>query len=151
VASKDLPSVTRDGVTLKIITGEAFGLTSPVKVFSPIFYVDAQFAPGSSFEVTAEHEQRAVFVVGGEVEVAGASHGDGTMAILQPGEATRITAKGEARAMLLGGAALDGQRHLWWNFVASSRDRIERAKADWKEGRFGRIPGDEIEFIPLPE
>jgi redox-sensitive bicupin YhaK (pirin superfamily) len=151
VASKDLPAVTRDGVMLKIITGEAFGLKSPVKVFSPIFYVDVQFTPGSAFEVTAGHDQRAVFVVGGEVEIAGASHGDGTMIVLQAGETPRVTAKGEARVMLLGGAALDGQRHLWWNFVASSKDRIERAKADWKEGRFGRIPGDDVEFIPLPE
>ena len=151
VASKDLPTVTRDGVTLKIVTGEAFGLKSPVKVFSPIFYVDARFAPGSAFEVTAEHEQRAVFVVDGEVEVAGAAHGDGTMIVLQPGEATRVGARGRARAMLLGGAALDGERHLWWNFVASSKDRIDRAKSDWTSGKFGKIPGDEVDFIPLPE
>jgi redox-sensitive bicupin YhaK (pirin superfamily) len=151
VASKELPSVVRDGVTLKIITGEAFGLKSPVKVFSPIFYVDVQFAPGASFDVTAEHEQRAVFVVGGQIEVAGQSHGDGTMVVLAPGETTHISAKDATRVMLLGGAALDGERHLWWNFVASSKARIERAKAEWRSGAFGVIPGDDKEFIPLPE
>jgi redox-sensitive bicupin YhaK (pirin superfamily) len=151
VASKALPSVVRDGVTLKIITGEAFGLKSPVKVFSPIFYVDAQFAPGASFDVTAEHEQRAVFVVDGAIEVAGSSYDDGTMIVLAPGETTRVRAKDAARVMMLGGAALDGERHLWWNFVASSKARIERAKAEWTSGAFGVIPGDDKEFIPLPE
>jgi redox-sensitive bicupin YhaK (pirin superfamily) len=151
VAAKDLPSVVREGVTLKIITGEAFGLTSPVTVFSPIFYVDVQFTPGSSFDVTTDHEQRAVFVVGGEVEIAGTRHGDSTMIVLTPGETTHIGAKGAARVMLLGGAALDGERHLWWNFVASSKARIERAKAEWRSGAFGVIPGDDKEFIPLPE
>jgi redox-sensitive bicupin YhaK (pirin superfamily) len=151
VGSSALPTVVRDGVTLKIITGAAFGMQSPVKVFSPIFYIDAQFTPGSSFEVDAEHEERAVFVVGGEVAIDGETHGDGTMIVLRPGEAAAVTANGAARAMLLGGAPLDGTRHLWWNFVSSSKERIERAKAEWQAGKFGLIPGDDKEFIPLPE
>jgi redox-sensitive bicupin YhaK (pirin superfamily) len=143
--------VVRDGVTLKIITGAAFGLTSPVRVFSPIFYVDAQFTPGSSFAIDAEHEERAIFVVGGEIDITGETHGDGTMIVLKPGEAAPVSAKDAARVMLLGGAPLDGPRHLWWNFVSSSKERIERAKREWQDGAFGLIPGDDKEFIPLPE
>src|SRR6266481_6526121 len=99
VAARDLPAATRDGVNLKIITGEAFGLKSPVRVFSPIFYVDARFAAGSSLAVDAQHEERAVFVVGGSVEVGGETLGDGTMIVLRPGEATTVRAAGAARAM----------------------------------------------------
>jgi hypothetical protein len=151
-ASRDLPSAERGGVTLKIVTGEAFGLKSPVKVFSPIFYVDAKFSDGASLSVAPEYEDRAVFVVGGGIEIDGEAHGDGTMAILNAGETVTLRARGESRAMLLGGAPLDGeQRHLWWNFVASSKERIEQAKADWTAGRFGNIPGDDFEFIPLPD
>jgi hypothetical protein len=151
VASGDLPSATRDGVTLKIITGAMFGLKSPVRVFSPIFYVDAQFAAGSSLVVEPEYEDRAVFVIGSEIEIDGETHGDGTMIVLRAGETVTVHAKAAARAMLLGGAPLDGARHLWWNFVSSSPERIERAKAEWKAGTFGLIPGDDKEFIPLPE
>ncbi len=151
VASRNLPSATRGGVTLKIITGEMFGLKSPVRVFSPIFYVDAQFAAGSSLTVEPEYEDRAVFVIGSAVEIDGETHGDGTMVVLRAGETVTVRAKNAARAMLLGGAPLDGARHLWWNFVSSAPERIERAKAEWKAGKFGLIPGDDKEFIPLPE
>ena len=151
VASHELPSKTKDGVTMKIITGRAFGLTSPVRVFSDTFYVDAHLEDGASLTMTDEHEERAIFVVSGRAGVDGTTHGDGTMIVLDPKEKISITANRATRVMLLGGAALDGQRHLWWNFVSSSKERIERAKADWKAGRFGKIPGDEIEFIPLPD
>ena len=152
VASRDLPSIRRDGVTLRIVTGEAFGLTSPVKVFSPIFYVDARYAAGTALTIPPEHEERALFVVGGTIVVDGEPYDDGTMIVLRAGETVVASAKkGQARAMLLGGAPLDGPRHLWWNFVSSSKERIERAKADWKSGAFGLIPGDDKEFIPLPE
>ncbi|HXC55327.1 MAG TPA: pirin family protein [Rhizomicrobium sp.] len=151
VASRDLPAAVLGGVTLKIVTGEAFGLKSPVRVFSPMFYADAQFAAGSSLVVTAEHEERAVFVVGGNIAIDGETHGDGTMIVLRGGEAVTLHAAAPARAMLLGGAALDGPRHLWWNFVSSSKERIERAKRDWQAGSFGTIPGDDKEFIPLPD
>ncbi len=151
VASRDLPSRTEGGVTVKIITGEAFGLRSPVRVFSPIFYADAQFTPGSSLTVAPEYEDRAVFVVGGSIEVGGEAQGDGTMIVLRAGETVTVRAPDAARVMLLGGAPLDGPRHLWWNFVSSSKDRIARAKAEWQAGTFGLIPGDDKEFIPLPD
>jgi len=151
VASHELASKSEDGVTLKIITGQAFGLASPVRIFSDIFYVDAQLEGGASLAMTDEHAERAIFVVGGEAAVDGAVHGDGTMLVLDSKEKQTITARGPTRVMLLGGATLDGPRHLWWNFVSSSKERIERAKTDWKAGRFGKIPGDDIEFIPLPD
>lgn len=151
VASQDLPSSNVRGVVLKVITGGAFGLASPVRVFSDIFYVDAKFDAGATLDMTDEHEERAIFVVQGKVKVSGATLSDGTMAVLDAKEKATIVADGASRVMLLGGAPLDGQRHLWWNFVSSSKERIERAKADWKTGRFGKIPGDEVEFIPLPD
>jgi redox-sensitive bicupin YhaK (pirin superfamily) len=151
VAAGDLPTTERDGATLHLITGRAYGLASPVRVFSDIFYVDAKLASGAALPVTDEHKERAVFVVEGEVEIAGAHYERGTMVILDANERAAVSAKSAARVMLLGGAPLDGDRHLWWNFVSSSKDRIERAKADWKAGRFGRIPGDDKEFIPLPD
>src|SRR4029079_5147092 len=151
VAMRDLPATTTSGVTLRIITGRAFGLTSPVRVFSDTFYVDAQMADGSRVAMTDEHEERAIFVVGGMASVNDVVHGDGSMLVLEPNERANITARGTTRVMLLGAAPLDGSRHLWWNFVSSSKERIERAKADWNVGRFGKIPGDEVEFIPLPD
>ena len=151
VRSMELPSSTKNGVTMKIITGRAFGLASPVRVFSAIFYVDAKLDDGASFVMTDEYEERAIFVVGGQVDVNGTVHSDGTMVVLDTKEKATINAHGAARVMLLGGAALDGPRHLWWNFVSSSKARIERAKSDWNAGRFGKIPGDDVEFIPLPE
>jgi redox-sensitive bicupin YhaK (pirin superfamily) len=154
-AAKDLPQRQERDVALRMITGEAFGLTSPVKVFSPIFYAEARFERGGSFTVTADHEERALFLVEGEVQIGGdhgvETHGAGAMLFLEPGEIVTLFSSAPARVMLFGGAPLDGPRHLWWNFVSSSRDRIEAAKTDWRAGRFGAIPGDDQEFIPLPE
>jgi redox-sensitive bicupin YhaK (pirin superfamily) len=151
-----LPEREDKGVTLRLIAGSAFGLTSPVKTFSPIFYADARFTPGGALHYGAEHEERALFIIEGEVQIGGglqdvATHGMGAMLALEPGEEVTLYSDGPARVMLLGGAALDGERHIWWNFVSSSKDRIERAKQEWKNGAFGTIPGDDKEFIPLPE
>ena len=151
VDSRDLATKSADGVTMKIITGKAFGLASPVRVFSDIFYVDAKLEACASLVMSDEHQERAIFVVGGEAHVNGTTHGDGTLIVLDAREKMTIAAHGATRVMLLGGAPLDGERHLWWNFVASSKERIERAKTDWKAGRFGKIPGDDVEFIPLPD
>ena len=147
---KDLPEREDKGVTLRMIAGSGFGLVSPVKTFSPIFYADARFAPGGALHYAAEHEERALFVIEGEIQTPEV-HGPGAMLMLEPGEEVTLYADGPARVMLLGGAALDGERHIWWNFVSSSKDRIERAKQEWKSGAFGLIPGDDKEFIPLPE
>jgi len=154
-AAADLPEQDEKGVKLRMITGEAFGLTSPIKVFSPIFYADARFEAGGSFTITAEHDERALFIVEGELRIGGdqgvETHGAGAMLFLEKGEIVTLFADGAARVMLLGGAPLDGPRHIWWNFVSSSKNRIEVAKSDWRSGLFGKIPGDDQEFIPLPE
>jgi redox-sensitive bicupin YhaK (pirin superfamily) len=147
-----LPEREDKNVTLRLIAGEAFGLASPVKVFSPIFYADARFAAGGALHYTADHEERAFFVVEGEVETGpNQMHGAGAMLMLDKDEEVTLYASAAARVMLFGGAPLGGQRHIWWNFVSSSKDRIERAKQEWKDGKFGLIPGDDKEFIPLPE
>ena len=146
----DLPEREDKGVTLRMIAGSAFGLTSPVKTFSPIFYADARFAPGGALHYGTEHEERALFVIEGEIQTPD-THGPGALLALEPGEEVTLYADAPARVMLLGGAALDGERHIWWNFVSSSKDRIERAKQEWKSGKFGLVPGDDNEFIPLPK
>ncbi|HVV64133.1 MAG TPA: pirin family protein [Rhizomicrobium sp.] len=150
VARADLPTRETAGVTLRVVAGEAYGLASPVRAPMPIFYVDAQMNAGATLALPENYEERGAMVVGGFVESGGARHGDGAMILFDRGERAEIRASADARVMLLGGAPLDGPRHVWWNFVSSSRERIERAKADWRVMRFGTIPGDDREFIPLP-
>ncbi|HEY2034981.1 MAG TPA: pirin family protein [Rhizomicrobium sp.] len=151
VGEGKLPSQEKDGVALRVVCGKAFGLEAPVKVPMPIFYVDAQMKAGATLTLPDNYEERGAMVVGGTVEAGGIGHGDGDMMIFDKGEHAEIKAVTGARVMLLGGAPLDGERHVWWNFVASSRERLEKAKDDWKAGRFAKIPGDDKEFIPLPE
>ena len=153
-ARADLPAREEKGVTLRLIAGEAFGLKSPVKNFSPIFYADARFEAGGALHYPAEHEERALLIIEGEVHIGVEEievHGPGAMLALEPGEEVTLYTDAPARVMLLGGAPLDGPRHIWWNFVSSDKERIERAKQEWKDGKFGTIPGDDQEFIPLPE
>ena len=153
-ARADLPEREDKGVTLRLIAGEAFGLKSPVKTFSPIFYADARFEAGGALHYPAEHEERALLIIEGEVHIGDEEvevHGPGAMLALEPGEEVTLYTDAPARVMLLGGAPLDGPRHIWWNFVSSDKERIERAKQEWKDGKFGTIPGDDEEFIPLPE
>jgi redox-sensitive bicupin YhaK (pirin superfamily) len=147
-----LPLVEDGGVRLRLIAGTGWGLAAPVAVSSPLFYADAVLAPGAAFPLPDEHEERAAYVLDGEVEVAGDRFEPGRMLVFRAGDRLALRAGPQgARVLLLGGAAMDGPRHLFWNFVSSSRERIEQAKADWKAGRFGKVPGDEAEFIPLPE
>jgi redox-sensitive bicupin YhaK (pirin superfamily) len=151
VAGADLPSRALDGVSVRVVSGEAYGMASPVKVPMPIFYVDARMTAGSRLALPEQYEERGAMVVGGTVEAGGTDHGDGAMILFDKGEPAQIAASGDARVMLLGGAPLDSPRHVWWNFVSSSRERIEEAKADWRAMKFGTIPGDDEEFIPLPD
>jgi redox-sensitive bicupin YhaK (pirin superfamily) len=146
-----LPSREDGGVSLRVVAGKAYGLVSPVRVPMEIFYVDAHLKDGAALSLPGEYEERGAMVVGGTVEAGGARHGDGAMILFDKGEPAEIAARGDARVMLLGGAPLDGPRHVWWNFVSSSRERLERAKDDWRAMRFAAIPGDDAEFIPLPD
>lgn len=145
-----LPVVAGEGKEVRLITGSLYGERSPVPTFSEMFYADARLEAGAKLPLPAEHEERAVYVVGGEVEVAGDRFGEGQLLVFRPGDAITLTASGPARLLLLGGEPMDGPRHIWWNFVSSRQDRIEQAKADWRAGRFAAVPG-ETEFIPLPE
>ncbi|MBK9090617.1 MAG: pirin family protein [Holophagales bacterium] len=145
-----LPEVDRDGVRLRVLASSAYGATSPVKVRSPLFYVDVAMAAGSELPLPVEHEERAVYVVEGSIAAGAERSGPGSLLVFAPGGGVVLRAEAPARAVLIGGAPLERPPLIDWNFVSGSRERIERAKRDWKEGRFPRVPGDGIEFVPLP-
>jgi redox-sensitive bicupin YhaK (pirin superfamily) len=146
-----LPKLRRDGASLDVIAGTAFGLRSPVSVFSPTLYVHAQLDAGARVQLDTEHEQRAVYVVEGAIGCDGRTFEAGSLLVLRPGITVTLGSQRRARVMLIGGAKLAGERHIYWNFVASTEARIERAKDDWRNQRFPKVPGDEVERIPLPE
>lgn len=148
-AADTLPTRDEGGVSLTVIAGDAFGLRSPVTTFSRTLYVAARFAAGSRLELDASHEERAVYVVDGDLTIDGTPVPAQQMAVLVPGTPVTLASSGGARAMLLGGDKLDGERFIEWNFVASSRDAIERAKQAWTKQEMGKVPG-ETEWIPLP-
>ncbi|MGD1880490.1 MAG: pirin family protein [Kiloniellaceae bacterium] len=152
-AEADLPVIETGGAWLRLIAGTAYGARSPVTVFSDLFYLHAELQPGASLALPEEHAERAFYVVDGAVTLGGAEYGSATMVVVKPDIAVTVTATTASRLMLLGGAPLAGpggsRRHIWWNFVASTPERIEQAKADWRAGRFPAVPGDD-EFIPLP-
>ncbi|MEM6371347.1 MAG: pirin family protein [Pseudomonadota bacterium] len=156
-AKDDLPFLEGEGKEVRLILGDAWGERAPVQTFSEMFYADAVLEAGASIPLPDNHEDRGVYVVQGSITVAGEPFGAGKMMVFRPGDAMSLTAGASgARLMVLGGATLEGSRHIWWNFVASSKDRIEAAKeawraGDWAHGRFRLPPGDEDEFIPLPE
>ncbi len=149
-ASETLPVITGPGTHLRLLAGYGFGLIAPVRVLSPLFYADIKFAQDSSFALGHEHQERAMYVVSGTVAVDDQSFGGGALVVFAPDDQVVIKAHEPARTLVFGGAPLDGPRHLWWNFVASSTERIEQAKTDWRLMRIGRIPGDD-ECIPLPD
>jgi redox-sensitive bicupin YhaK (pirin superfamily) len=146
-----IPVVEQPGVTVHVIAGEAYGARSPVAVLSPTLYAEAVMTAGAELAMPAGHAQRAAYVVEGSIECDARVFAPGAMLVFRREVDPRLTAREPSRLMLLGGEPVDGERHIWWNFVASTKERIERAKADWKEGHFPKVPGDEVEFIPLPE
>jgi redox-sensitive bicupin YhaK (pirin superfamily) len=146
-----LPRICRPGVDAVLIAGNAYGERSPVTVFAPMFLLEVTLAAGAELSLPIEHAERGIYVVDGAVDWGLLEVSATQMAIQTGPSAPALRARETSRLMLLGGAPLDGERHLWWNFVASSRERIEQAKRDWEEGRFATVPGDDEEFIPLPE
>ena len=143
----DIPTSTIHGVTMRVMMGEAFGLKSPVKTFSPTLYMEAEMSDGAEIDVPTSDEV-GVYVVQGEAEIDGETSPINSMSVLWP-TAKKIKAIGATRLAIIGGTSL-GRRYLDWNFVSSRKDRVEQAKADWKAGRFATVPGDDTEFIPLP-
>jgi len=144
-----LPEQDGDGVKLKVIAGRAFGLASPVRVFSETFYVDVAMSAGAALDIPEEYAESAAYVLLGTVATEGRDFGAGTLVIFAAGPKARLVAKEASRVALLGGAPL-GERHIWWNFVSSSSTRIEQARRQWADGAFPPVPG-ETESIPLPE
>lgn len=150
IGKQDLPLVEGEGVRARIIAGGMFGKTSPLETASPAIYVDLAMTVGATVTVPAEHEDRALYVASGTVSAGGRRFEAGQLIVLQAGVPVDVRAEADARALLLGGEPMEGPRHIWWNFVSSSRERLEQAKEDWRQGRFDTVPGDAEEFIPLP-
>ncbi len=146
-----LPVVTEAGMRARVLVGSAFGVTSPVATASPLGYVDLELAAGAAAPLALDMPERAVYLVDGAVELGGTRFEAGQMIVLAPADRELCAGDGGARLVLFGGEPLDGPRHIEWNFVSSSLERIEEAKRDWRDARFPLVPGDEIERIPLPE
>ncbi|MBD8909055.1 pirin family protein [Methylorubrum zatmanii] len=151
-----LPMIEDGGVSLRLILGHAYGERAPANVFSETFYADVTLAPGTRFPLPDDHEDRGLYVVEGSISIAGQDFEAGRMMVFRPGDRITVSAgPSGARLMALGGATLSGPRYIWWNFVSSSREKIEAAKEEWRrgawgEGQFDLPPDDRAEFIPLP-
>jgi redox-sensitive bicupin YhaK (pirin superfamily) len=149
--SAALPLVRQNGTTVRVVAGGIYGGRSPVETLMETLFADVTLAADTALPFDNAAEERAAYLVSGEVEIAGDNFEAGRLLVFRPGDAVTITAKTDAHLVLLGGAAMDGPRHIWWNFVSSRKERIEQAKNDWKLARFDSVPGDDKEFIPLPE
>ncbi len=145
----NLPALQRDGVAIRVLAGTAYGVTSPVQTASPLFYVEAELSAGARLALPAGYEERGAYVVQGAVQVDEQPLAPQSLALFS--EDAELFSPTGAHVLLLGGAPFPEQRYIWWNFVSSSKERITRAAEDWRDGRFGKIPGDETEFIPLPD
>jgi redox-sensitive bicupin YhaK (pirin superfamily) len=145
-----LPRVDQPGVHLRVLVGSAYGAVSPVATFAPTLYVDAELDAGATLPLPTDHEERAVYLVEGAVRAADVVLTRPGLLVFSADETVSLVADTASRLVLLGGAPLDGPRHMFWNFVSSSEERIERAKVDWREERFPLVPGDERERTPLP-
>jgi redox-sensitive bicupin YhaK (pirin superfamily) len=145
-----LPTLREDGVRIRLLAGRAFGARAPVEALSPLFLVEASVPDGAAVPLPGDSPDRGVYVVEGALTAGAARLEAGRLGVLRAGASPRLLAAGPSRVLLLGGEPLDERRHAWWNFVSSSRERIEEAKAAWAAGRFPKVPGDEAERTPLP-
>lgn len=151
VSAAALPQLMDGKRKLRLIAGSMFGATSPVKTHSDLFYADVTLESGGRIPLPTEHVERGIYITDGSVEVAGDTFDAGRLLVFHHKDPIMISSVHGARFMMLGGEPMDGPRYIWWNFVASSKERIEAAKNDWARARFAIVPGDEKEFIPLPE
>ncbi|OHV87131.1 pirin family protein [Mesorhizobium sp. ORS 3428] len=146
-----LPRIDAEGVSGRVVIGEFSGLRSPVATATETLYADLRLAAGASVKIPADAEERAIYTLEGEVSIAGDRFPAERLLVFKPGDEIVVSSERGAHFMLFGGASLGSRRYIWWNFVSSSKERIEQAKEEWKTGRFDIVPGDEEEFIPLPE
>ncbi|MES2097432.1 MAG: pirin family protein [Pseudomonadota bacterium] len=151
VAKADLPVIEGEGATARIIMGSLWGQTAPTTTYAETIYADILLQPGASIPVDVGADERAVYLALGEASIDGMPMALNVLYVLQPGVAMTLKSGTGGRVMLCGGEAFKTERYVWWNFVSSRKDRIDQAKADWKAGRFGKVPGDEKEWIPIPE
>lgn len=149
----ELPVIEDGQAHVRLVVGTGWGETSPVKTPSDTFYADVTLPAGGALPVDADHEERALYGVAGQIRVDGHTFDPARLLVLRPGQPVTVHNPGpvDARFVIIGGATMDGPRHIWWNFVSSRQDRIEQAREDWKSGRFPIVPGDAKEFTPLPE
>jgi len=151
VARADLPVVEDECVQARIIMGSLWGKTAPTTTYAGTIYADIVLAPGGMIPIDAAADERAIYVAVGEASLDGMTLDPTTLYVLKPGTAATLRSEQGGRVMLCGGDAFSTPRHVWWNFVSSDRERINQAKHDWKEGNFPKVPGDDKEFIPIPE
>ena len=151
VPAGELPLIEDGGASARVLMGTLWGATAATPCHSPTIYADVQLTAGGSLPIEAEADERAAMLVAGEAELDGETLAPYALYVLRPGHEARLSSAGGGRLMLMGGAAFATRRYVFWNFVSSSRDRINQAKEDWKAVRFSLIPGDDQEFIPLPE
>jgi redox-sensitive bicupin YhaK (pirin superfamily) len=147
----EFPVVGENGKSVRVVVGSLYGATSPVPVVQETIFADVFLKAGTSLPIDNDHEERALYVLDGTVDIAGDKFEAGRLLVFKPGDKITVSAVTNAHFVIVGGAPMDGPRHIWWNFVSSRKERIEQAKAEWKAGHFGKVPGDEIEFIPLPQ
>jgi redox-sensitive bicupin YhaK (pirin superfamily) len=150
-AAAVLPEFEDAGVSGRVVIGEFEGMKSPVRAASETLYGDIRLAPGASVRIPADAEERAIYTLDGSVSISGDTFPENRLLVFKPGDEIVVSSEGGAHFMLFGGASLGSKRYIWWNFVSSSKERIEQAKEEWKTGRFDIVPGDDKEFIPLPE
>ena len=150
-ATAEFPVIKENGKNVRVVVGSLYGASSPVPTVHETIFGDVHLKKGTSLPLDAAHEERALYIIEGVVDIAGDRFEPGRLLVFKPGDSISITAVDNTHFVILGGAPMDGPRHIWWNFVSSRKERIEQAKADWKAGHFDKVPGDEIEFIPLPD
>ena len=146
----ELPVLADRRISVRIIAGTALGHSSPLRAPHPMLCMDVALTNSATWELPAAYPERALYVAAGDIEIDGVSHEQGRLLVFPAGYLAKVRAVSDARLIVLGGEPMDGPRHIWWNFVSSSKDRIEQAKLDWKLGRFAGVPG-ETDVIPLPE
>ncbi len=149
--TSEFPVIKDSGKNVRVVVGSLYGASSPVPTVHETIFGDVHLKAGAAVPLDSGHEERAIYVIDGVVDISGDKFEPGRLLVFKPGDTVTITAATDSHFVIVGGAPMDGPRHIWWNFVSSRKNRIEQAKAEWKAGHFDKVPGDEIEFIPLPE